>query len=254
MSHVFGLRVVNSPEGKAASSSPRVSSEPSGRNSHTGGGYASSSNHHDKSNPFSPPNPPKQRPMVVRDYNQVIGIKKDVNQEAPDVNHLKMSAYLAQAVDARTQLGLSKPAAPVPSPPDNKGRIPSDSFLPQFLGSNGSDNEMATLTLVDPLTQQFYTVKVPKSSIADPVIDLNSFDKIHTSTPYSGKADSSINWRNKGSRSNQGTPIRSLGSPHSIGSSPATKDAGSAPQVLTLEHLYEKFANKTVSYQLALLS
>lgn len=250
MSHVFGLRVVNSPDGKGATnSSPRVTSEPAGRHSNSASGsYASPSNHHhnDKSNPFSPPNP-KQRPMVVRDYNQVIGIKKDVAQEAPDVNHLKMSAYLAQAVDARTQLSLGKPAAPMPSPPDNRVRIPCDSFLPQYPGNQGVDNKTTTLTLVDPLTQQFYTVKVPKSSVADPVIDLNSFDKIHTSTPYSGKADSSINWRNKGSRSNQGTPIRNVGSPHSMASSPATtKD--SAPQVLTLEHLYEKFANKKVSY------
>lgn len=244
MSHVFGLRVVNSPEGKGTNTSPRVASESAGRNANSGS-YASSSNHNDKSNPFSPSNA-KQRPMVVRDYNQVIGIKKDLNQEAAESNHLKMSAYLAQAVDARTQLGLGKPAPSMPSPPDNKTRIPSDSFLPQFPGSQGPDNEMTTLTLVDPLTQQFYTVKVPKSSVVDPVIDLNSFDKIHTSTPYSGKADSSVNWRTKGSRSNHGSPIRNLDSPHSHGS-PANKDTGAAAQVLTLEHLYEKFANKKVS-------
>lgn len=103
--------------------------------------------------------------------------------------------------------------------------------------------------MVDPLTQQSYTVQVPKSSIVDPVLDLSSFDKIHTSTPYSGKADSSINWRNKQSRSNQSTPVRSLGvPPSSLLGSPAAKEVGSSPQVLTLEHLYEKFANTKVRF------
>lgn len=137
-------------------------------------------------------------------------------------------------------LGLGKPLPPITGSPAVPQITVQDDAIhstsSNIWGRNESKTDFKTLTLVDPTTNQLYNVRVPVTTDSGSPVPL----ELVSSAKLSSKADASFNWRSKGSAyappPPTNTPMRQ----------PVRSD------ILTVDHLYEKYGNTRVSTPLAL--
>lgn len=153
-------------------------------------------------------------------------------------------------VDGRSRLGLGQPLMPIAGSPSKTMQRYDEAIhsasAPMWTPGKP---EFKTMTLVDPTTNQAYTVRVVQQGESESRVvsgDSTLSSKLGIPAHASSKADASINWRNKSSKPFplHPSPIFAV-PPPSANSSPPNVLSG-AP-VLTVEHLYEKFGHKKVS-------
>lgn len=112
---------------------------------------------------------------------------------------------------------------------------------------HSASSNVLTLSLVDPVTNSIYNVRVPKAAQGGNAMtcELVPLGSKTTLPSASSKADVSKNWRSKSSGSHH---VVFQHTPKSIAPPPPTPAHDPLPRnILTLDSLYEKFGDKKVS-------
>lgn len=279
MANIFGVRAVESAEDKPekkVSKQPRESNTQGSRNVSSSSYYSVSSG---VMSDNSAATGGSRRPLIIRDYHQIIGIKKEgaprlvapvSSGEFPSSFQHEVSGrcppYLAfrahtvhqahhqmmQHVDLRSHLGVGYPyahdyiqqSAPVMPSPDYAIHSASGAMWPlptEGLGVPGFP--YSPLQLVDPNTKTVYSVQIPGN------INAEAKSAYHHSQLFPSKAETSINWRNKVPNN---TPVKYPVSP--VQSKPSKPSATASPmasggnlaEVLTVDLLYKRFGQHAV--------
>ncbi|WOO82303.1 uncharacterized protein LOC62_04G005797 [Vanrija pseudolonga] len=256
MANIFGVRAVESTDDKPekkVSKQPRESNTQGSRNVSSSSYYSVSSGVMSDS---SAATGSSRRPLIIRDYHQIIGIKKEgaprlvapvSGGEFPSSFQHEAHHQVMQHVDLRSHLGVGYPyahdyiqqTAPVMPSPDYAIHSASGAMWPlptEGLGVPGFP--YSPLQLVDPNTKTVYSFQIPGN------IATEAKTAYHHPQLFPSKAETSINWRNKVPNN---TPVKYPVSP--VQSKPTKPSATASPmpsggnlaEVLTVDHLYKRF-------------